>query len=104
MLEEVVQVLLEHLKDQAGVVLVSEALEGADKVELIRILLAQPRQDAHFNLQKSKMLVCFIQVLIWEYLSSPITLGAYASKRTDSSHPTFNLCNMFRCSSVEFYH
>ena len=61
-LEEVVQVLLEHLKDQAGVVLVSEALEGADKVELIRILLAQPWQDAHFNLQKSKMLVCFIQV------------------------------------------
>ena len=49
-LQKVVQVLLEHLKDQAGVVLVSEALEGANEVELVCILLAQPRQDAHFNL------------------------------------------------------
>ena len=39
-LQKVVQVLLEHLKDQAGVVLVSEALEGANEVELVGILLA----------------------------------------------------------------
>jgi len=49
-LEEVVEVLLEHLEDQTGVVLVSEALVGANEVELVRILLAQARQDAHFDL------------------------------------------------------
>ena len=49
-LEEVVQVLLEHLKDQAGVVLVSEALEGPNEVELVCILLAQARQDANLTL------------------------------------------------------
>ena len=49
-LEEVIEVLLEHLKDEAGVVLVSEALESADKVELVGILLTQPRQDADFDL------------------------------------------------------
>ena len=59
-LEKVVQILLEHLKDQAGVVLVSEALEGANEVELVGILLAQPRQDAHFNLKQAKKLVRFI--------------------------------------------
>ena len=50
MLEKVVEVLLEHLEDQTGVVLVSEALVGANEVELVRILLAQARQDAHFDL------------------------------------------------------
>ena len=50
MLEEVIEVLLKHLKDEAGVVLVSEALESADKVELVGILLTQPRQDADFDL------------------------------------------------------
>ena len=49
-LEEVVEVLLQHLEDQTGVVLVSEALVGANEVELVRILLAQARQDAHFDL------------------------------------------------------
>ncbi len=56
MLEEIVQVLLEHLKDEAGVILVGEALVGADEVELVGILLAQTRQDAHLDLIKMKIL------------------------------------------------
>ena len=39
LLEEVVKILLQHLKDQTGVVLVSETLVGTDKVELVGILL-----------------------------------------------------------------
>lgn len=41
LLQEVVQVLLEHLKHQTRVVLVLEALERPDKVELVGILLAE---------------------------------------------------------------
>ena len=37
--EEIVQILFQHLKDQTGVVLVSETLVGTDKVELVGILL-----------------------------------------------------------------
>ena len=41
LLEKVVEVLLQHLEHEAGVVLVREALVGAHKVELVRILLAK---------------------------------------------------------------
>ena len=41
LLEKVVEVLLEHLEDEAGVVFVREALVGAHKVELVRILLTE---------------------------------------------------------------
>lgn len=40
LLQEIVQILLEHLKDQACVVLVLEALERANEVEFIGIFLA----------------------------------------------------------------
>ena len=40
LLEKVVEVLLQHLEDEAGVVLVGEALVRPHKVELVRILLA----------------------------------------------------------------
>ena len=39
--EEIVQVLLQHLEDEAGVVLVSEALIGPDKIEFVCIFLAE---------------------------------------------------------------
>ena len=41
--EEIVQILLQHLEDQTSVVLVSEALVGADKIIFIRIFLAEKR-------------------------------------------------------------
>ena len=41
--EEIVQVLLEHLEHQAGVVLVCEALVGTYKVVFVRIFLAENR-------------------------------------------------------------
>ena len=41
--EEIVQVLLEHLEHQAGVVLVCEALVGTNKVVFVRIFLAENR-------------------------------------------------------------
>ena len=41
LLEKVVEVLLQHLEDEAGVVLVGEALVGPHKVELVSILLAE---------------------------------------------------------------
>ena len=43
LLEEIVQVLLEHLEHQAGVVLVCEALVGTNKVVFVRIFLAENR-------------------------------------------------------------
>ena len=39
--EEIVEILLQHLEDQTSVVLVSEALVGADKVVFVRIFLAE---------------------------------------------------------------
>lgn len=50
LLQKVVQVLLEHLEHQTGVVLVLEALERPHKVELVRILLAEPAEDRHLDL------------------------------------------------------
>lgn len=41
LLEEVVQVLLQHLKHQTGVILVLKALVCSNKVELVGILLAE---------------------------------------------------------------
>ena len=41
--EEIVEILLQHLEDQTSVVLVSEALVGADKIIFIRIFLAEKR-------------------------------------------------------------
>ena len=39
--EEIVQILLQHLEDQTGVVLVSEALVGSNKVVFVCIFLAE---------------------------------------------------------------
>ena len=39
--EEVVQILLQHLEYEAGVVLVCEALVGSDKIVFVRIFLAK---------------------------------------------------------------
>ena len=39
--QEIIKVLLQHFKDQAGVVLVLEALECPHEVEVIGILLAE---------------------------------------------------------------
>lgn len=54
-LEKVVQILLEHLKHKTRVVLVLETLERSHKVELVRILLAQPAQDGHLDLALSRV-------------------------------------------------
>ena len=48
-LQEVVQVLLQHLEHQARVVLVLETLVRADKVELVGVLCAQSAEDAHLR-------------------------------------------------------
>ena len=39
--EEVVQILLQHLEYEAGVVLVCEALVGSDKIVFVRIFLTE---------------------------------------------------------------
>ena len=54
-------------------------------------------------LKKTKNTLTIQIPLLCDYLSGPITLGAYASKHAHSSHRTCNLCIM-RCSSFEFYH
>ena len=41
LLEKVVQVLLQHLEHEAGVVLVSETLVRSDKIVFVRIFLAE---------------------------------------------------------------
>lgn len=53
--EKIVQVLLEHLEHQTRVVLVLEALEGAHKIEFVRILLAETRQDGDLDLALARV-------------------------------------------------
>lgn len=55
MLKKVVEVLLEHLKHKTRVVLVLETLERTDKIELVGILLAEPRQNGHLDLALSRV-------------------------------------------------
>ena len=45
LLEEIVQILLQHLKNQTSVVFVSEALIGPDEVELVCIFLAETEES-----------------------------------------------------------
>ena len=52
--EEVVEVLLQHLKNQAGVAAVLKALQSPHHVVLICILVAQPGQDLHLGIQKQR--------------------------------------------------
>lgn len=47
LLEEIVEVLLQHLKHEASVRAVLEALVSADEVELVRWLLRQAGEDWH---------------------------------------------------------
>ena len=49
LLQEVVEVLLEHLEHQTCVVLVLEALVRAHKVELVGVLMAEPGEDRHLD-------------------------------------------------------
>jgi hypothetical protein len=51
LLEKVVEVLLQHLEHEAGVVLVREALVGPHKVELVRILLANRDRFLTYSLK-----------------------------------------------------
>lgn len=69
MLEEVVQVLLEHLKHETRVVLVLEALERPDKVELVRILLTEPGQNRHLDLSLARVRRMVLQDLDGHYLA-----------------------------------
>lgn len=55
LLQEVVQVLLEHFEHQASVVLMLEALERSHEVELIGILLAEAWQDGDLNLPLARI-------------------------------------------------
>ena len=52
-LEEVIEVLLEHFEDETCVVLVLEELMCADKVVLVRILMPEASEDVHFYLALS---------------------------------------------------
>jgi len=54
LLEEVVEVLLQHLKHQAGVAAVLETLQGPHHVVLVRVLAAQAGQDAHLEGQRAE--------------------------------------------------
>ena len=64
--EEIIQVLLQHLEHQAGVVLVSEALVGADKVELVCILLAETHEERLIGClleKKLQVVICVVTKL-----------------------------------------
>lgn len=50
MLQKVVEVLFQKFKDEASVILVLKAFVRPDEIELVRILLTQPRKDVHLNL------------------------------------------------------
>lgn len=50
--EEVVEVLLQHLKHKAGVAAVLKALQSTHNIVLICILATQPCQDLHLGVQE----------------------------------------------------
>lgn len=52
--EEVVEVLFQHLKYQAGVVLVLETLKGSHKVVIICIFLAESCKDSNLRINVIK--------------------------------------------------
>lgn len=52
--KEVIQVLLQHLKHQAGVAAMLETLQSTHHIVLICILAAQPGQDLHLGGQEHR--------------------------------------------------
>jgi len=73
MLQKVVEVLFEHLKDETHVVLVLEEFERANKVILVRIFLTQAAQDVHLDVSLAR-----VRRMILENLD-----------RNDLARPTF---------------
>ena len=55
LLEKVVQVLLEHLKDETRVRLVLKDFVGAHKIVLVGVFLAQTRQYTHLDLALTRV-------------------------------------------------
>lgn len=52
--EEVIKILLQHLKHQAGVAAVLKALQSTHHIVLICIFAAQPGQDLHLEVQEQE--------------------------------------------------
>ena len=71
LLEKIVKILLQHLKDQARVIFVREALVGTDEIELVRILLRQPGEDGHFDLALPR-----VRGMVFEDLDGDDLVGA----------------------------
>ncbi len=62
--KEVIQVLLQHLKHQAGVAAVLKALQSTHHIVLICILTAQPGQDLHLGVQEQgSYKTCSVQTI-----------------------------------------
>ena len=72
LLEKVVQVLLQHLEHETRVVLVLEDLVGAHQIVLVRVLLAEPRQDADLDLALPRIRRMILQDLDGDYLVGPL--------------------------------
>lgn len=53
-LQEVVQILLQHLKHQTSVALVLEAFIRTHKIVLVGVLRTQPVEDAHLTDEKAR--------------------------------------------------
>lgn len=68
LLEEVVEVLFEHLEHQAGVTLVLEALEGAHEVELLGVFVRETGEDR--DLYNYFFCTSFALLIfqLWQYL------------------------------------
>lgn len=66
-LEEVIKVLLQHLKHQTSVALVLEALVRTHKVVFICVLCAQPVQNPH--LTKVKRSACDPSLITFKCLN-----------------------------------
>lgn len=55
LLEKVVKVLFEHLEHETRVIFVLKDLVGAYQIVLVGVLLAQTRENAHFDLALSRV-------------------------------------------------
>ena len=90
-LQEIVKVLLQHLKHEAGMILVLEKLESTHKVIRVSILLTKAAQDVDFNLALSSIWWVILQYLYCDNLTCASLPTLYHLTKSASAKELKNL-------------
>ena len=73
LLQKVVEVLAEHLKDEARVAAMPETLERPDHVERAGVLLAKSQQDRHLDLTLASVRRMVLEDLDRDHVIAAVT-------------------------------